>query len=100
MYEAVSPKNNIPQSEERRLPPQLLIVGSEDPVVTPESVKDYDAALQAAGHETQYWEYLGKSHAFLDSGSNLILGSSFEADAPPALDVMISFLDRTFYRNQ
>ncbi len=97
MYRAVSPKDNIPLSENRHLPPQLLTVGSEDPLVTPESVKAYHAALQQAGHEAQYWEYVGKSHAFLDSGSNLILGSNFEADAPPALDVIISFLDETFY---
>lgn len=97
MYKLVSPIDNIPLSSERALPPQLLIVGSEDPLVTPSSVKTYHAALQAAGHHSQYWEYVGKSHAFLDSGSNMMLGSSFEADAPPALDVMISFLDQVFY---
>ena len=52
--------------------------------------------LQKAGHPVQYWEHAGRSHAFLDSGSNIILGISFEADAPPALDVMIDFLDATF----
>ncbi|MBO6701124.1 MAG: alpha/beta hydrolase [Pseudomonadales bacterium] len=97
MYEAVSPIDNIPLFSERTLPPQLLIVGSEDPLVTPSSIKAYHAALQAAGQQSQYWEYVGKSHAFLDSGSNMILGSSFEADAPPALDVMISFLNQVFY---
>ena len=99
MYKAVSPKDNIPLAETRRLPPQLLIVGSEDPLVKPGSIKAYDAALEAAGHESDYWEYVGKSHAFLDSGANLMLGSSFNADAPPALDVMISFLDQVFYRD-
>jgi len=100
MYQALSPKDNIPSTSERDLPPQLLIVGSEDPLVTPASVRDYDAALRAAGHETQYWEYEGQSHAFLDSGSNMLLGSSFAADAPPALDVMIDFLDRVFYQDE
>ena len=97
MYKAVSPIDNIPLSSARQLPPQLLIVGSEDPLVSPASVKAYDGALQAAGHSTRYWEYVGKSHAFLDSGSNMMLGSSFEVDAPPALDVMIEFLDGVFY---
>jgi acetyl esterase/lipase len=97
MYKAVSPIDNIPLSVARQLPPQLLIVGSEDPLVSPASVKAYDGALQAAGHSTRYWEYVGKSHAFLDSGSNMMLGSSFEVDAPPALDVMIEFLDGVFY---
>ena len=31
MYKAVSPIDNIPLSSARQLPPQLLIVGSEDP---------------------------------------------------------------------
>ena len=100
MYQRVSPKHNIPASTQRTLPPQLLIVGSEDPLVTPISVKGYETALQQAGHETQYWAYAGASHAFLDSGSNLMLGSSFETDAPPALDVMISFLDQIFYEDK
>jgi len=78
------------------LPPQLLTVGSEDRLVTPESVKAYMAKLAAAGHPVTYWEYEGRSHTFLDSGSNMILGSSFEQDAPPALDVMIDFLDGVF----
>ena len=97
LYKRVSPKHNIPERSQRVLPPQLLTVGTEDPLVTPAQVRAYDAALQRAGHETRYWEYEGASHAFLDSGSNALLGSSFEADAPPALDVMISFLDQVFY---
>jgi acetyl esterase/lipase len=96
MYKAVSPIDNIPKATEHQLPPQLLMVGSEDPLVTPASVKAYLDALQAAGHSTRYWEFEGRSHAFLDSGSNALLGSSFEADAPPALNVMIAFLDEVF----
>jgi acetyl esterase/lipase len=97
LYTALSPIDNIPVSIERQLPPQLLIVGSDDPIVTPAFVMSYAEALQSAGHSAQYWEYAGKSHAFLDSGSNAMLGSSFESDAPLALDVMIKFLDEVFY---
>lgn len=97
LYQAVSPIHNIPHATDRLLPPQLLTVGSEDPVVTPASVKFYAKSLQSAGHPTRYWEYQGRSHAFLDSGSNLILGSSFEADGPEALDVVIEFLNEIFY---
>jgi acetyl esterase len=96
-YKALSPIYNIPDSTRRALPPQLLTVGSEDIVVTPESVRDYASALQSAGHDARYWEYEGRSHAFLDSGSNRILGTSFQRDAPAALDVMIRFLDDVFY---
>ena len=97
LYKAVSPAYSIPLSTERLLPPQLLTVGSEDTLVTPASVEAYMNQLQVAGHTAQYWEHEGRSHAFLDSGSNVMLGSSFEVDAPEALDVMISFLDGVFY---
>jgi acetyl esterase/lipase len=97
MYKAISPSQNIPQATERQFPPQLLSAGSEDPVVSPKSVKSYTEMLKSAGHTARYWEYEGKSHAFLDSGSNMLLGSSFEADAPMALNVMIAFLDEVFY---
>jgi acetyl esterase len=97
LYQALSPAQNIPNVTDRALPPHLLSVGSEDPVVTPASVIAYTDMLESAGHAAQYWENPGKSHAFLDSGSNAILGSSFEADAPAALNVMISFLDDIFY---
>jgi acetyl esterase len=53
--------------------------------------------VQSAGHTAEYWEHAGRPHAFLDSGSNAMLGISFEADGPPALDVMIDFLDEVFY---
>ena len=96
MYKAVSPVFNVPNAATRELPPQLLTAGSEDSLVTPESVKAYVEQLSSAGHQVQYWEYEGRSHAFLDSGSNVILGSSFEADAPIALDRMIMFLDEVF----
>ena len=97
-YRALSPIHNIPNSTQRELPPQLLTVGSDDTLVTPASVRAYMSQLQSAGHTAQYWEHAGRSHAFLDSGSNMILGISFAADAPPALDVMIDFLDDIFYR--
>jgi len=98
LYRALSPIYNIPHAGERLLPPQLLTVGTDDPVVTPASVKAYLQKLESAGHPAEYWEYEGRSHAFLDSGSNAILGTRFEADAPAALEVMIRFLDDVFAR--
>jgi acetyl esterase/lipase len=97
LYRGVSPSYNIPEVVVRKLPPQLLTVGSEDSLVTPSSVKAYMQKLVSAGQSAQYWEHEGRPHAFLDSGSNLALGLNFEADAPPALDVMIAFLDEIFY---
>jgi acetyl esterase/lipase len=97
LYRALSPVHHIAKAGDRPYPPQLLTVGTDDPVVTPASVKTYLEKLRAAGQPAEYWEYEGRSHAFLDSGSNAILGTGFEADAPLALDVMIRFLDDVFY---
>jgi acetyl esterase/lipase len=98
MYKALSPIENIPRSTERELPPQLLTVGSDDTLVTPASVRAYADKLRSEGHPATYWEHEGRPHAYLDSGSNALLGIRFEADAPAALDVMIRFLDDVFYR--
>jgi len=97
LYKGVSPYYLIPQASERQLPAQLLTAGSEDALISPESVKTYMTKLQNAGHPVQYWEHSGRSHAFLDSGSSMLMGQSFENDAPQALDVMIKFLDGVFY---
>jgi acetyl esterase/lipase len=74
-----------------------LTVGSADTLTTPAQVQDYLAKLQAAGHTAEYWEYADQRHAYLDSGHNAFLGVSFADNAPPALDVMIAFLDGIFY---
>ena len=97
-YRAVSPIHTIPPVSARRLPPQLLTVGTTDPIVKPEAVRAYRDALVAAGQNAAYWEHDGRSHAFLDRGFNLFLGTRFVDDAPPALDVMIDFLAGVFER--
>ncbi len=97
IYKGVSPIYTIPNSTERALPPQLLTVGSEDFLITPASVKDYMEKLKVAGHSVEYWEHDGRGHAFLDSGPGTLWSDGFEVDAPPALDVMIAFLNRIFY---
>lgn len=96
MYQAVSPIYNIPKQVERVLPPQYFIVGSEDSVTSPASVKKYIEELDSHGQKTTYWEYKDRNHAFLDSGSNFFLGSNFIEDAPQAIDRIIGFLDSVF----
>ncbi len=95
-YKAVSPLYNIPQATTRKLPPTLCAVGSKDNLTTPALVKEYADALKAAGHPVEYWEYEGRPHAYLDSGANQYLGTSFEKDAPIAIDRIIVFLDSVF----
>lgn len=96
-YKAVSPIYNIPNSGTRKLPPMLCAVGSKDDLTTPASVQDFANKLKSAGHSVEYWEYAGRPHAYLDSGSNQFLGTSFEKDAPEAINKIISFLNKVFY---
>lgn len=97
LYKAVSPLYNIPEASEYKLPPQLFTVGSEDNLTTPESVKAYVEKLKAAGQQAELWIYEGRPHAFLDSGSNEFLGTSFEKDAIQAIERMKEFLNGVFY---
>lgn len=97
LYKAVSPIYNIPEAGEYKLPPQLFTVGSEDNLTTPKTVKAYVKKLKAADQQAELWVYEGRPHAFLDSGSNEFLGTSFEKDAIQAIKKMIEFLDGVFY---
>jgi acetyl esterase len=95
-YKAVSPVYNIPHAGVRKLPPTLCAVGSKDNLTTPALVKAYADALHAAGQPVEFWQYEGRPHAYLDSGANQYLGTSFEKDAPEAIDRIIAFLDSVF----
>jgi acetyl esterase/lipase len=97
MYQMVSPYYILPGANDEPLPPQLFTVGTRDNTTTPESIKAYYTRVIEAGHPAEYWEYEDKPHAYLDSGTNEFLGTSFEKDAPEALDVMIDFLNDIFH---
>lgn len=97
-YKQVSPIYVVPKASERNLPPLFFSVGSKDNLTTPKSVEAFIGKLKEAGHTNiDYWVYEGRPHAFLDSGSNPYLGTSFQKDAPEALDKMIAFLNKVFY---
>ena len=55
-----------------------------------------DAELQHRFRH-QIVQSIWQRHAYLDSGHNKLLGVSFADNAPPALDVMLEFLDGVFY---
>jgi acetyl esterase len=98
-YKQVSPIYTIPKSTARQLPPTLLTVGSKDNLTTPATIEAYVAKLKEAGHTNlEYWIHEGRPHAFLDGGSNAGLGISFDKDAIPALDKMLTFLNKIFYK--
>lgn len=97
-YKQVSPSYTIPAVIDRKLPPTLFTVGTKDNVTPPQSIETFFNLLHSSGHTNMvYWLYLGKSHAFLDGGTNPAQDHIFERDAPPALDYMIAYLDKVFY---
>ncbi|MCP9236396.1 alpha/beta hydrolase [Lewinella sp. JB7] len=96
-YRAVSPLYNVVPGSERKYPPLLLTVGTEDNLTTPVSIRAYRDKLTDNGHtDLIYWEHEGRPHAFLDSGSNAFLGTNFTDDAVPALDYMLAYLNERF----
>ena len=92
LYKAVSPLYHVPQASARKLPPQLVIVGTKDKLLT--AAQQYVQALKEAGQSVDYWEHEGRPHGFLDRGSNQTAGTSFIKDGVPAVDRMIGFLDK------
>lgn len=97
-YKQMSPIYTIPKWTERKLPPMFFSVGSDDFITKPESIEAFIKKLHEAGQKnTNYFIHVGRTHAFLDSGSNLTLKTDFKIDAPPALDKMITFLNNKFY---
>ena len=49
MYKAVSPIYNIPNIDERKLPPQFITSASEDRVTPVHAIEEYVKALKDAG---------------------------------------------------
>jgi acetyl esterase len=96
-YKFCSPIYTIPPATKRKLPPHFITVGELDNLTTPQSIGEYAKQLRAAGHQAEVWIYKGKPHAYLDSGSNQFLGTSFSKDAIPAIEKIVAFLNSVFY---
>jgi acetyl esterase len=94
-YKAVSPLYLLPQAG-YKLPPQFVLVGSEDDLTTPEVASGYVSMLKATGQQVEFKIYQGKGHAFLDSGCNDYTKGCFKDLATPTLNDMIKFLSTVF----
>lgn len=97
LYKAVSTNYLLKDKSEMTYPPHLFIVGTNDNLTTPLSIKKYISQLEEKGHTAEYWEHEGRPHAFLDSWKNQFLGTEFRKDAPPALDRMLEFMNNLFW---
>jgi acetyl esterase/lipase len=98
-YKAVSPLYHVQPKEQKVLPPQFCMVGTKDFITPFKGIKAYVDSCQKAGQSIELWKYKGRSHAFLDSKKNWLLGVNFTRYAPVALNKMIAFLDTHFYGN-
>jgi len=96
-YKLSSPIYTVPKAIERELPPQFVHVGTADKTTPPSSIKTYVDSLKQNGQAVTFWEYQGRNHAYLDSGSNEFLGNTFENDAITPIKKIIAFLDGVFY---
>ena len=94
-YKAVSPLYLLPEAG-YKLPPQFVLVGSEDGLTTPEVASYYVSLLKAGGQQVEFKIYEGKGHGFLDSGCNDYTKGCFKDLATPTLDDMIKFLNTVF----
>lgn len=95
-YKAVSPIYSVPESKQRKLPPQFVYVGSKDGLTPPDVASRYVDLLKQAGQPVEFKIYEGKGHGFLDSGCNEYTQGCFKELATPALDDVIVFLNKTF----
>lgn len=96
-YQAVSPDQYLVNASDYKLPPQFVLVGSEDRLTTPESAKQYVEELKDLGQPVRLKIYEGKGHGFLDSGCNDYTNGCFEDLSKPAVNDMVTFLNEVFY---
>ena len=61
-YPEISPKHNIQMGA----PPTIVFFGTEDPLVTPETAKSYEAAMHAVGSRCETFLYKGQAHGFFN----------------------------------
>jgi acetyl esterase len=62
---AISPINHIPKGSQRAVP-QLLVRGTQDPVIEDQMCQAFMQALETAGQRVEYLQLGGAGHAFLD----------------------------------
>ncbi|WP_416308338.1 alpha/beta hydrolase [Neptunicella sp. SCSIO 80796] len=93
-YQAVSPNQYIVEQNTYPLPPQFVLVGSEDTLTTPQSAQNYVDTLKKAGQPVTFKIIEGRTHGFLDSGCPTYSSGCFSELAFPAVTDMIDFLNK------
>jgi dienelactone hydrolase len=96
VIKAVSPQEHIPNASKRAVP-QLLLRGTEDPLISDPDVQAFADALKAAGQTVEYVQVEGASHAFFDWKPDARTKATFTKYGVPNAAKMKSFFDRVFY---
>ncbi len=94
--DAIAPQGHIPAVSTRAIP-HYLIRGTEDPLISLETVTDYAAALEAQGQTVKHVEVEGASHAFFDWKPDAQTLATFEQYGVPYVQDMVAFFDEVFY---
>jgi len=61
-YPEISPRHNIREGA----PPAIVFFGTEDPLVSPETALDFDAAMEEVGNTCETFLYEGQKHGFFN----------------------------------
>lgn len=89
---AISPIDNIPNADERKVP-HYLIRGTEDPLISDENVTAYMNALVENGQRVEYVQVGGASHAFFDWKPNDSTVQTFNEYGVYYIEEMEHFFD-------
>ncbi len=95
-YLALSPDQYLVNAKVYAFAPQFIHVGELDPLTKPEFAKKYVEQLTSLGQSVSFKIYPGKAHGFLDSGCNDYNQGCFKDLSKPAVDDMVSFLNKVF----
>jgi acetyl esterase/lipase len=96
VIKAVSPQEHIPNASKRAVP-QLLLRGTDDPLIRDPDVQAFADALKAAGQTVEYVQVEGASHAFFDWKPDARTKATFAKYGVPNAAKMKGFFDRVFY---
>src|SRR5690554_225598 len=95
-YKAVSADPYMINAKDYALPPQFVLVGEQDNLTTPTSIRQYVEQLHALDQPAQMKVYADRGHGFLDSGCNDYNNGCFAELSEPTVNDMISFLNEVF----
>lgn len=65
-FPQISPAHNISKDD----PPTIAFFGSEDPLVSVDTAKKFDADLKAVGVKSEVWIYEGQPHGFFNESKS------------------------------